>query len=78
MRWKARKGYAATEAAVENSSRECIWFSPHCLTPGQRTMLAIERRDGDTSRAYQALLDYAAMGSGRSLRDWQRTTVDSP
>ncbi|MEI8166050.1 MAG: DNA adenine methylase [Chloroflexales bacterium] len=33
LRWHARKGYASTEEARENSRRECIWFSPHCL-PG--------------------------------------------
>ena len=30
LRWTARKGYASTEEARENSRRECIWFSPHC------------------------------------------------
>ena len=34
MCWKARKGYAAT---VENSAREVVWFSPHCLTPNVAT-----------------------------------------
>ena len=28
--WKARKGYGSDE----NSKRERIWFSPHCLHPG--------------------------------------------
>jgi len=28
MRWKARKGY---QVSTENSEREMIWFSPHCL-----------------------------------------------
>lgn len=30
-RWKARRGYAATEEAVANAAGETIWFSPHCL-----------------------------------------------
>ena len=31
MRWTARKGYQATEAATANPSREVVWFSPHCV-----------------------------------------------
>ncbi|MEJ7746333.1 MAG: hypothetical protein WKF61_06200 [Luteimonas sp.] len=30
-RWKARKGYAATDEAVANSAGETVWFSPYCL-----------------------------------------------
>jgi DNA adenine methylase len=29
--WTARKGYALTEEAVENSASETIWCSPHCV-----------------------------------------------
>ena len=29
-KWTARKGYAATDEAVENSASETIWCSPHC------------------------------------------------
>ena len=29
--WKARKGYALTEAAVNNSAGETLWCSPHCV-----------------------------------------------
>jgi len=29
--WTARKGYALTEEAVENSASETLWCSPHCL-----------------------------------------------
>ena len=29
--WKARKGYALTEEAVNNSSSETLWCSPHCV-----------------------------------------------
>jgi DNA adenine methylase len=29
--WTARKGYAVTEEAVENSASETIWCSPHCV-----------------------------------------------
>ncbi len=29
-KWAARKGYAVTEEAVENSASETIWCSPHC------------------------------------------------
>jgi DNA adenine methylase len=32
--WKQRKGYAATDEAVANCSRERVWFSPACLKPG--------------------------------------------
>ena len=30
-RWKARKGYARTEEARQNTADETIWFSPHCI-----------------------------------------------
>lgn len=29
--WAARKGYAATKEAVQNSASETIWCSPHCM-----------------------------------------------
>lgn len=29
--WTARKGYAVTEEAVENSASETLWCSPHCM-----------------------------------------------
>ena len=29
--WTARKGYALTDEAVENSASETLWCSPHCL-----------------------------------------------
>jgi hypothetical protein len=28
--WTARKGYAITDEACENSASETIWCSPHC------------------------------------------------
>ena len=31
--WKAAGGYASAAGNTENSSRERIWFSPHCLDP---------------------------------------------
>ena len=30
-KWTARKGYALTDEAVNNSSSETIWCSPHCV-----------------------------------------------
>jgi hypothetical protein len=30
--WAARKGYAITDEAVENSASETIWCSPHCIS----------------------------------------------
>lgn len=30
-RWTARKGYAVSDEAVQNSKDETVWFSPHCL-----------------------------------------------
>ena len=30
-KWTARKGYALTEEAKENSDSETVWASPHCL-----------------------------------------------
>ena len=29
--WTARKGYALTDEAVENSASETLWCSPHCI-----------------------------------------------
>ena len=29
--WTARKGYATTDEAVENSASETLWCSPHCV-----------------------------------------------
>lgn len=29
--WTARKGYAMTDEAVENSASETLWCSPHCI-----------------------------------------------
>lgn len=29
--WTARKGYALTDEAVENSASETLWCSPHCV-----------------------------------------------
>jgi hypothetical protein len=29
-KWTARKGYAITEEAMENSASETVWCSPHC------------------------------------------------
>ena len=31
--WKARKGYAMTDEAVDNSASETVWASPHCNLP---------------------------------------------
>ena len=33
IQWKASGGYASAAGNAENSSRERIWFSPHCLNP---------------------------------------------
>ena len=30
-KWNARKGYASTDEAVENSASETLWCSPHCV-----------------------------------------------
>lgn len=30
-KWRARKGYAQTEEARQNSADETVWFSPHCI-----------------------------------------------
>lgn len=37
--WKASGGYAGAAGNMENSSRERIWFSPHCLPPEQALLL---------------------------------------
>lgn len=33
--WKAKGGYGSTDEARENSGRETIWLSPHCIGPAQ-------------------------------------------
>lgn len=33
--WTARKGYATTDEAVQNSADETLWCSPHCITPNK-------------------------------------------
>ncbi len=33
--WAARKGYATTDEAVENSNSETLWCSPHCVPENQ-------------------------------------------
>jgi DNA adenine methylase len=35
--WTARKGYAMTDEAVENSGSETLWCSPHCV-PVEKTL----------------------------------------
>lgn len=34
--WAARKGYARTDEAVENSASETLWCSPHCVPERQK------------------------------------------
>lgn len=38
--WTARKGYAVTGEAIENSASETIWCSPHCM-PERRVQFAL-------------------------------------
>jgi hypothetical protein len=33
-KWTARKGYAVSAEAVQNSKDETIWFSPTCYREG--------------------------------------------
>lgn len=35
-KWTARKGYARTDEAVENSASETLWCSPHCVPERQK------------------------------------------
>jgi len=41
-KWMARKGYALTDEAIENSASETLWCSPHCIpeTPLIRDLFA--------------------------------------
>jgi site-specific DNA-adenine methylase len=39
VEWKAMGGYAAAAGHGENSQRERIWFSPHCLAPKQKELI---------------------------------------
>jgi hypothetical protein len=41
-KWTARKGYAITDEAVENSKAETVWASPHCCDPNQKVELLME------------------------------------
>ncbi len=34
--WAARKGYASTDEAVDNSASETLWCSPHCVPERQK------------------------------------------
>jgi len=36
--WTARKGYAITDEAIENSAGETLWCSPNCIKSGAGTM----------------------------------------
>ncbi len=53
LEWKARGGYGSqgTGAGRENSNRERIWFSPHCLKPQERLpfteLMGTAMRDAD-------------------------------
>lgn len=43
--WAARKGYATTDEAVENSNSETLWCSPHCVpekVTGTLDLFAVE------------------------------------
>lgn len=42
--WTARKGYALTDEAVENSASETVWASPHCVpqVAAQNDLFAME------------------------------------
>ncbi len=40
--WTARKGYAITDEAVENSKSETLWCSPHCVPERQIQSLLFE------------------------------------
>lgn len=31
LAWKAASGYARTDRAIENRTKERVWFSPHCI-----------------------------------------------
>jgi hypothetical protein len=41
-KWTARKGYAVSDEAVQNSKDETVWFSPNCIQPdvGQQRLIA--------------------------------------
>jgi hypothetical protein len=40
VEWKARGGYGSQNQARENSSKERVYFSPHCLRPAQERLFA--------------------------------------
>ncbi len=42
-KWTARKGYALTDEAIENSASETIWCSPHCLAVTPSTVDLFEQ-----------------------------------
>ena len=44
VRWRTSGGYGSQGNARgrENANRECVWFSPHCLEPIQRTLFDFE------------------------------------
>lgn len=42
VKWAARKGYQAADAAIKNPDREVIYFSPHCLEYDALPLFAYE------------------------------------
>ncbi len=40
VEWKAMGGYGSQDRARENSSKERVYFSPHCLRPAQEGLFA--------------------------------------
>lgn len=46
LAWKATGGYGRTPRGKENSYRERIWFSPHCLQPITAAPLFSSSREG--------------------------------
>jgi len=49
--WKANGGYAASAGNNENSKRERIWFSPHCLKPQASLFAYVPTENGDRAEA---------------------------
>jgi DNA adenine methylase len=49
--WKAHGGYSRTERGVANRDQERIWFSPHCLKPGENLFSLFDNAGADEAGA---------------------------
>lgn len=73
--WKARGGYGSQGdgRGRENSAREMIWFSPHCLRPQENLFADLDRVEAELEEVESQLLagNRDAEGLLQALGDWE-------